>query len=458
MAPQIQFPITDVHLVLRACNASEPLEPGDERWYNFTELRHTRVLERLQKVFAGLPASGELHHRVLCGHRGCGKSTELLRFKSWADKNGFACARVEVDLRLGHVGLEFSDFFLLAATAAEETLEELGSPLPEGSIKPIIEWFAEVTKVDRDHSSSELALEAEAQIGGKLPLGLGKLAAKFMSGIKAGASHAVTVRRQMRNYPDRLIDLTNALLRQANQQLRELSPSRQRGLVLLFDNLDRYDPDHVDRVLMVGSNLLRRLGCHALYTIPIDLEYNPRSGPLRDAYGQPVVLPMIPLRHPEDAWRDTVAETRHDDRALQGLWDCLGQRLEIERLFEDPMDAGTMIRMCGGCVRDLMHLLTLAYEMSDGDVLSRRGVQIAVNELRATYSRELSHQDYERLADIAARESVPRDEETLRLLYNRWALEYYDEEGGVWLDVHPLVIEIDDFQDAYRRRRATAGG
>ncbi len=455
MAPQIQFPITDVHLVLRACNAAEPLEPGDKRWYNFTELRHTRVLERLQRVFAGQPASGDLHHRVLCGHRGCGKSTELLRFKSWADKNGFACARVEVDVKLGHVGLEFSDFFLLAATAAEETLAELGSPLPDDSIRPIIEWFAEVTKVDRDHHESELALEAEMQIGGKLPLGLGKLAAKFMSGIKAGASHAKTVRLEMRNYPDRLIDHTNALLRQANQQLRELSPARDRGLVFLFDNLDRYDPDQIDQVLMVSSNLLRQLGCHALYTIPIDLEYNPRSGPLRDAYGPPVVLPMIPLRHPDDAWRESVAATRHGDDALRGMKECLELRIDVERLFEQPTDVETLVRMCGGCVRDLMHLIALAYEMSDGDLLSHRGVEIAVKELRATYSRELSQDDYERLADIAARESVPRDEETLRLLYNRWALEYYDEEGEVWLDVHPLVIEIDEFQDAYRRRATT---
>ncbi len=458
MAPQIQFPITDVHLVLRACNAAEPLEPGDKRWYNFTELRHTRVLERLQKVFAGLPASGEFHHRVLCGHRGCGKSTELLRFKSWADEHGYACTRIEVDVKLGHVGLEFSDFFLLAATAAEETLAQLGSPLPEDSIKPIVEWFAEVTHVDRDHRSSELALEAEAQIGGKLPLGLGKLAAKFMSGIKAGASHAVNVRQEMRNYPDQLIDLTNALLNRANRQLGELSPSRERGLVFLFDNLDRYDPDHIDKVLMVGSNLLRRLGCHALYTIPIDLEYNPRSGPLRDAYGQPVVLPMIPLRHRDDAWRDTVAETRHQDVALQGMLDCLALRLDVESLFERSEDAGTLIRMSGGCVRDLMHLLALAYEMSEADLLSHHGVEVAVKELRATYLRELSHEDYERLADIAARNSVPRDAETLRLLYNRWALEYYDDQGDVWLDVHPLVIEIDDFQNAFRRRQATTGG
>ncbi len=457
MMPQIQYPITDVHLVLRACNASEPLKPGDRRWYNFTDLRHTRVLDRLQRVFAGLPASGEFHHRVLCGHRGCGKSTELLRFKSWADQEGFACARIEVDVRLGHVGLEFSDFFLLAATAAEETLAELGSPLPEESIRPIVEWFAEVTKVERDHHESELAIEAEAQIGGKLPFGLGKLAAKFMSGIKAGASHAVTVRRQMRNYPDRLINLTGDLLQQANQQMLDLPSPRERGLILLFDNLDRYDPDQIDRVLMVGSNLLQRLGCHALFTIPIELEYNPRSGPLRDAYGQPVVLPMVPLRRPDDPWRATVTETRHEQDAIRGMRAAIEQRLEIESIFESPCDVDLMIQMSGGCIRDLMHLVALSFEMSDGDVLSSRGVETAVRELRATYARELSRDDYERLADIADRHPVLRDEQTLRLLFNRWALEYYDSHGKVWLDVHPLVIEIHEFQDAYRQRQLTTG-
>ncbi len=389
MTPKLTYPVTDVHQVLRACNAAEPLKPGDPRWYNFTEL-------------------------------------------------------------------EFSDFFLLAATSAERTLAELGAPLPGEAVKPIVEWFAEVTQEDQKLRKSELGIEAEAQLGGKLPLGLGKLAAKFSSGIKAGASHAKTVRQQMRNYPDRLIDCTNALLEVAHQRLNGLEPARDRGLIFLFDNLDRYDPEQIDQVLMVGSTLLRKLRCHTLYTIPIDLEYNPRSGPLRDAYGPAVVLPMIPLRRPDQRWGPTVAESPHEEAALQGMWDALSQRLDLTRIFEHPEDVDALIRMSGGCVRDLMHLVSLAYEMSDGEVLSSDGVATAVQELRATHRRELSQADYERLAEIAARHSVPRDEQTHRLLYNRWALEYYDKRGEVWLDVHPLVIEIDEFQDAYRRKRAVS--
>lgn len=449
MAPNVTFPVSDINLLLRACRASEPLEPGDPRWYDFSGLRHARVLPRLERVFSGSPEEGEFHHRVLCGHRGCGKSTELLRFKQWADENDFACARIEVNVEIGNVQLEFSDFFLLAAQAAERVLKDLGDPLSKDALEPILEWFAEITQEDTDLKSSELAVEAVAQLGGSAPFGLAKLFAKFSSGLKAGSSHAVKIRRRLRNYPDRLIDLTNALLEEATQKLRKLS--RDCGLVLLFDNLDRYKPTEIDEVLMQGSGLLEKMGCHALYIIPIDLEYKPLSGPLRDAYGPPIVLPMIPLRDDEHPWGETVDDSVHLEEAVEGMRHALAQRLQLGAIFENESDADRLIRMSGGCIRDLMHLVTLAFEMSTGDQLTTKDCNLAIQELRATYSRELALDHYERLAAIAHRREVPRDDLTQELLFNRWALEYSKPEGGVWIDVHPLVIEIEEFRDVYHR-------
>jgi hypothetical protein len=446
----LTYPISDPMLVLRACQAAEPLEPGDPRRYDFAPLRHARVLPRLEKVFSGEPAASNYHHRVLCGHRGCGKSTELLQFKKWADENGFACVRIEVNVRLGHVELEFSDFFLLAATAAEAALKELGLKLPKAALRPILEWFGEITKIDEELKTSELALEAGAQLGGKAPFGLAALFGKFTSGIKAGSSHAVRVRQLLRNYPDRLIDLTNALLEKAHEALEK--KTRPRGLVLLFDNLDRYEPEQIDRVLLRGSSLLEKLACHTLFVIPIDLEYKPLSGPLRDSYGPPVVLPMVPLREREHPWRETVEESGHLETAVAGMREALALRLQIEEIFEAPDDADRLVRMSGGCIRDLIHLVTLAFEMSEGDKLSTTGCDLAIRELRATYSRELASDHYQRLAEIAARKKVPRDELTQSLLFNRWALEYSDPKGGVWIDVHPLVIEIDEFREALNRQ------
>lgn len=449
MSDSLSYPISDPHLVLRACRAAEPLEPGDSRRYDFAPLRHAQVLPRLKKVFRGEPAEGKYHHRVLCGHRGCGKSTELLAFKRWADENDFACARIEVNVRLGHVQLEFSDLFLLAATAAEDALRDLGIELPEESLRPILEWFSEITKVDETLRSSELAVEAGAQLGGGAPFGLGKLFAKFSSGLKAGSMHSKTVRQQLRNYPDRLIDHTNELLKTAQSLLEE--KSRHRGLVLLFDNLDRYEPEQVDRVLLQGSSLLEKLACHALYVIPIDLEYKPLSGPLRDCFGPAIVLPMIPLREREAPWGRRVEDSDHLDHAVAGMREALALRLSIEDVFEVPADADRLIRMSGGCIRDLIHLVTLAYEMSEEDKLSTSGCDHAIRELRATYSRGLAGEHYERLHEIASRRGVARDELTQPLLFNRWALEYSDPEGDVWIDIHPLVLEIEEFREADHR-------
>jgi len=138
----------------------------------------------------------------------------------------------------------------------------------------------------------------------------------------------------------------------------------------------------------------------------------------------------------------------------------LKRRITVEQLFENPDDAALLVKMSGGCMRDLMHLVTLSYEMSEDDTLTRAAVQDAIRELRATHVRELSTDEYERLGEIAARKSIPRDELTNRLLYFRWALEYYDDslDGKIWLDVHPLIVEIPEFQDAYNQHKPDVSG
>ncbi len=106
----ISYPIHDINLVLRACDPGEPLEPGDSRWYDFTPLRGTNVLQRLRRLLSAPPPDRTFHHQVLCGHRGSGKSTELLQLKAWADSEGFLAVRREVNGDLGQIlALQFSD-------------------------------------------------------------------------------------------------------------------------------------------------------------------------------------------------------------------------------------------------------------------------------------------------------------------------------------------------------------
>lgn len=375
MVDHLLYPVDDINLTLRACNPAEPLPPGDRRWYDFRDLRGRCVVDEMQRILRAPPAEGDFHHRVLCGHRGSGKSTELLRLKDWADRNGFLTVWTEVDTQLGMITLQFSDLYLLTVMAVERAMkDDLGMPLPAKNVRQVVQWFAEVIREEKETVQSELALEAGLQLNAEIPL-LGKLFGKFCSAIKAGSQRAQTVRERLRNFPDTLIDQSNALLRLANEALA--AHQRPHGLLLLFDNLDRYEAQQIDSALMRGASLMKQLACHAVFTIPIDLEYAPPSGPIQDEYGPAFVLPMLALRRPQDRWEQTVIDSRYNTEAITAMLSALRQRLIISHLFDETADAALLVKMSGGCVRDLLHLVTLAFQRA-GERLSRTAVLAAI--------------------------------------------------------------------------------
>jgi hypothetical protein len=263
-------------------------------------------------------------------------------------------------------------------------MTDIGSPLPQEKLRHVVNWFAEITQEDHEEVKSEIGAEVGAQMGGSVPFNLGKIFAKFTAGVKAGSSHATTTRVHLRNSPDRLINLTNSLLDAASSILRE--NGKPGGLLLIFDNLDRYDPDIVDKVLFRQSNLVRKLHCHSVLTMPIALEYEPRSGSAQDCYGFFAVLPMLSLRDRSMKWQSTVAETPYDEKALEAVRQALSKRLDLA-LFENDADIDLLIRMSGGCIRDVMHCVALAFSHAgESAQFTSEAVRRSIREMRATYS------------------------------------------------------------------------
>jgi hypothetical protein len=455
----LSLPITEIQFVFQACDPGEPLEPGDKRYADLSALRKGIGISMLEKELLVPSAKGRCRHYCLCGHRGSGKSTELLSLKKWADENGFLAVRTEVDQEYGMIDLEFSDLFLLAATTAEEAMEAFKHPLPQEKRKRVIEWFAEVTSEENEAIKSEISAEVTAQLGGGFSIA--KLIAKVKAGLKGTSEHAIKVHQKLKNYPDKLVDLTNDLLETANSILAK--EGKARGLLLLFDNLDRYEPNKIDRVLFKNSELIRRMACHAVFTFPIALEYEPLSGTPQDCYGYPLVLPMLSLRKKSDIWAATIADSKFDESAVENVRQALARRIDINRLFEKPEDADLLIKMSGGCIRDLMHLVTLAFRHvpNGGKQFTPTAVEKAVRTMRAAEIRQLTAEDYRRLAAIARRQPVADDKEdekqqNSRLLFRRYALEYMDEDDRPWIDVHPLIIEIEEFRHDFDSKSPVA--
>jgi hypothetical protein len=449
-----KWPVSSLEYILEACDPSEALMPDDKRYVDLSKPRHGIGIARFERAFRLRAPRNGFHHGLLCGHRGSGKSTELLALRQWADANGFLTVWGQVDAHFGMIDLDYSDIFLLAATMAEQAMRDFGHPLPTEKIRPVIAWFKEVIHEDSEEYKSEIGAEVGGQLGGKLPLGLGSLFAKLTAGFKGTSAHSARIQDTLRRYPEFLIELTADLLTTANDILQ--AQGKPKGLLLLFDNMDRYDPAQIDKMLVRSSQQILGMACHAVFTFPISLLFNPISGRVTTGYKQCVTLPMIALQSSTDAWKATVEASRFDEQVIATLRALLAKRIDLATLFARPRDVDYLIKMSGGVILDLIQLVASAATYTEDErQITSEATRQAVQELQGTYMRLMAThpKDYRCLAKIARREPISTDaddfsEELNRLLFRGCLLEYVQDEQP-WFDVHPTLIETEEFRHAH---------
>ena len=207
--------------------------------------------------------------------------------------------------------------------------------------------------------------------------------------------------------------------------------------------------------MLDGATLTRKLAANAVYTMPINLHYGPDSA-YQDYYGGPAhVLPMLALRERDQRamWKTTVADSPYKEEAVDEMLTALKRRLHVEALFEKTDDARLLIKMSGGCMRDLLHLIGIAFQKSFTSIdvptthLTSEGVRHAIAQYRNDLTAGLLPEHYKGLAQIADCKAESQIADEKQLLNRRVILRYKDEDTN-WIDVHPLVVETKGFQDA----------
>lgn len=445
----MDFPVDTVSLVGLACSP-EPLENADPRWVDVQSLLHARGLTTLHNALLA-PATSGFHHRCVCGHRGSGKSTDLEHFRAWAMEQQFLPIRIEVDKWFGFTAPTAADFFWLTADVADRAMRERGTPLPPETLRSVVAWFAEKTVEDKEESKSELTAEAGAQLESGI-FNLGKLFGKFMASVKGSSSHALSVRERMRRDVESLRDLTNNLLRDVISLLGDQDCPN--GLLVIYDNLDRLEPDVVETALFrESSDLINQIACHTLFVVPIGLIRQQR-GALVDCYGPPIILPMLSLRPRGVGWAKTVAASRFDSASVARMRSVLEKRIDVATLLESEEDAIRLVQYSGGCLRDLMHLIVQAAEFREfgSATISTAAIDEAIQELRQDRLGPLEPEDFQILAELARGERASDETRKRTLLHQRAALAYRDDKGADWYDIHPLLVETEEFRNANSTR------
>jgi hypothetical protein len=417
-----------------------PLQAGAPQYVDFTAVRGGSdvSIELGRKVQrSNLPTC-----QLFSGHLGGGKSTELLRLKAELETKGFTVVYFAADDDdINAEDVEYTDI-LLACT------RHLLEVVREADPKPVIGWLRDRWDGVVDIMQTEIHFpetSIEAQIN---------QFAKITAKIRTQKSQRAQLRAQLSPYTDNLIDALNEFIEDAKKRL----PPERNKLMVIADGLEKIQyillPDgrsNHDDIFIARANQLKSLACHVIYTVPISMALSTRASDLMDIYGgSPEVLPMVEIR------------SRGEQISLPGmekLREMLDSRVRlvtqaklIGEVFDSEETLAFLCRMSGGHVRNLVILMQYAIDYQDRLPITMRSMELSAKKMRRTYRESVyaGKNEWELLAQVAVAKLAPNDDRFRSLLFRRCILQYLDEEGETWHDVHPLLIDVEEFQAPLR--------
>lgn len=429
----------DITRVYRQCNPARPLEPGDSRYVPFTGVRGRGDL--VMRLANSIHRADEPLHLLFAGHRGGGKSTELLRLKqSLAEpkenSKGSFVVYFEADEEDVDVNdVDFPDLLLAI-------IRQVGKALREGP--PKVELRPTRLSGFIDNVKHLLGTEVEFE-----KLDLDAKIAKITATIKSSPNARHEIRRALEPNVSNLLSAANDLLDEAETRLRAQG---YENLVLIVDNLDRIVlrqlPDsqfntHEQLFINRGAQLAE-IRCHVIYTLPISMVFSPKATAFQNIFGRrPDVLPMV----------EVIGRDGKDNPAgMEKMRDMVQRRFEVasvgmDAAFDAPSTLDDLCRMSGGHVRNLLILLRSACDWLDDLPITQDAVGEAVQGLCNDFERALSDPEFFKvLHQIEQSKDLPGSAHDQMLLYNLSVLEYSDENPRY--AVNPAVRTLDKFKKA----------
>lgn len=397
----------------------------------------TVVFKRLKRRLARDPG-GSLK-MLFAGHKGCGKTTELVRLQRDI-QNDFVVLNFSALRELDILNINYIELFIVAMSKLFEFANnEPRITVDRKYFENISDWLAsrEIEEIDNTYMGMDVKTEAKA--GVDLPF-LAKFFAKFTASAKTSSSLKEVLRKKVEPKLSDLIFHCNRLITQIDLQLSNIG---KKGLLIIFEDLDKVDLEKGEDIFYTHSAQLAQLHCHCIFTFPIALLYNIRFGNIKTSYSEDFVLPMIKVRH-----RDGKEYTDSIDVMTR----ITARRMDLS-LFADPEILGEMILLSGGCLWDLFQLVKDAADNAldfDREKIDHEDFDAARNILKRDYeftiaedrAKGIAVEQYFDALEKCASDPIKKPESTdvvLDLRNNRTILSYNDT---YWCDVHPVVRDI----------------
>ncbi len=376
---------------------------------------------------------------LFAGHKGCGKSTELMRLQKSIEKD-FVVLNFSILEELDILNISYIEIFIATMEKLFELLKkEKKICIDNRDLENITNWVKsrEILEINQDFIG--LDIEGEVKVGLQIPF-LANFFTRFKSAAKSSSSLKEVLTNKVEPKLSDLIRSCNQLINKIKTQLPKIN---KKGMILIIEDMDKVDMKKGEEIFYIHSTQLTQLNCHCIFTFPIALLYHHKFKAIAINYQERFILPMVKVFEKNGG---------PFDEGIEIMRKVVEKRMDIS-LFDSETLMKGMIKDSGGCFWDLFRMVKDAADNAlifGRTRINQEDYESARKALKADYERTLAENKekgitvddyYDTLCSCALDEKKkPKITDVLLDLMNNLTVLNYN--GDNWHDVHPMVKEI----------------
>jgi hypothetical protein len=351
------------------------------------------------------------------GHRGCGKSTELLHLMNQAEiQQKYWTINFSIREETDIIDIDFRDVLLAIGGRLFREYRKRGGELPDQLLKELDGWRGNVEK----KISTVLDGRSSYEVGANIDAFFAN------AGLKMKLEPATRI--ELRQIVE--TDITG-LIAIINHIAAAIYSREHRIPLILIDDLDKPDLDKARAIFHDRREIMMQPNCAIVYTVSSALFYSKEFDAIRD---QAMFLPNINL-HPA---KDPACILPQGYTTLARF---ISLRMDLELIEMEALELA--VTYSGGVFRELARII----RTSIGRARRRKSAQLesedvewAVAEIRNEYRRILDKEDIKLLKKVMESKRLEFSDRLRPLMQLLAILEYRDQEN--WCDIHPVLRKM----------------
>jgi hypothetical protein len=407
---------------------NNPIDEKNEFYTDFSGFRKGFNEKKIFKYLNINPTTKECNKisqtlkLFLSGHRGTGKTTELLKLRNEIDETtcffSVFCDLSDEELDVNNI--DFIDIIILILEKLTKTLDDKKIDIPKANIEPFYDWYEQRITEINNQTDESASIEVEGKAGIDL-FSLFSLVSKTKGKLSGSNSTKETIRKVFKNkfsdfslkFNEFILDIKDYLLKNGISK----------DLLFIIDGFEKIGSlEDRKKILIDNSNKFVEIKANMIITLPIEL-FSEVSR-LKE-FASHISFPLITL----------------DNNSKERFKEFIYKRIE-KNLFDSEQTVEKIIYYGAGSPRETLKIISNAYIQAEGEIIDLKSVQDAQKSISEELMKYLDEKEISLLKQIYTKTKIPFSDELAKLLIKKVLLDY---EDGLEREINPILLDNEDF-------------